>query len=712
RLDIGGSFLGSTAESILFKDGFNYSAIVSDQPQLLTVSVPLGLQMGINPGSITVEGNGHALSGGVFFPSAFNNTDTGLQVNQGQTLGLIGAEINLNGGIVRVPGGNIQLSSIEQGIFKFEFDNNSQSWQFDSSQVESFANINLSNKSLLDTSGFITGNIQLQGKNISLKNGSVALIQNLGNQVSGKIIANATESIQLQDSIRNAPDTITPFGTITGVINSSLLTQNLGTKKGGDIFISGKNLSISDGSLILSATYSNGDTGNIDVNIDQLIEIKESSLLNPTIVSLIGTSNFSAGNSGNINVSAQNITLLDGGLIAISNIGSGQGGDIQVNVDQDLTIIGSNPLFAHSGIFNSSYRTGDSGKLTVNTSRLSIFNGGEISGGTVAPGNAGQVIVNAYEYILVKGSIPETGYPSTIGSEAPILDLITRQVFGLPDRPSGDSGNVIINTPSLTVADGARVGVSNEGLGNSGDLQINAGQIFLDTASIAAFSASGEGGNINLNIQDSLLLRDSSAITSEAKSVSNGGNITINSPVIAGFENSDVIANAVEGNGGNIDITTQGLFGLEFREQLTEESDITASSEFGINGTVEINNVNIDPSSGLVELPSEITDSSQQIAQGCSSGSDNSFVVTGKGGIPQNPQQYINSNQYWSDIRDLSVSRKSNNNNTENTRISNKPAIVEATGFIRNQNGEIELVASVNKPLNIKQISNCSEMNT
>ena len=107
-----------------------------------------------------------------------------------------------------------------------------------------------------------------------------------------------------------------------------------------------------------------------------------------------------------------------------------------------------------------------------------------------------------------------------------------------------------------------------------------------------------------------------------------------------------------------------------------------------------------------------MNDSSQQIAQGCSSGSDNSFVVTGKGGIPQNPQQYINSNQYWSDIRDLFVSRKSNNNNTENTRISNKPAIVEATGFIRNQNGEIELVASVNKPLNIKQISNCSEMNT
>ncbi|MCJ8283102.1 MAG: filamentous hemagglutinin N-terminal domain-containing protein, partial [Rivularia sp. ALOHA_DT_140] len=44
RLDIGGSFLGSTASSILFEDGFNYSAIVSQQTPLLTVSVPLGLQ--------------------------------------------------------------------------------------------------------------------------------------------------------------------------------------------------------------------------------------------------------------------------------------------------------------------------------------------------------------------------------------------------------------------------------------------------------------------------------------------------------------------------------------------------------------------------------------------------------------------------------------------------------------------------------------------
>ena len=45
RLDIGGSFLATTAESILFADGFNYSAIVSEQEPLLTVTLPLGFPM-------------------------------------------------------------------------------------------------------------------------------------------------------------------------------------------------------------------------------------------------------------------------------------------------------------------------------------------------------------------------------------------------------------------------------------------------------------------------------------------------------------------------------------------------------------------------------------------------------------------------------------------------------------------------------------------
>ena len=49
RLDIRGSFVASTANSIKFADGFEFSAKNAQSAPLLTVSVPLGLQFGANP---------------------------------------------------------------------------------------------------------------------------------------------------------------------------------------------------------------------------------------------------------------------------------------------------------------------------------------------------------------------------------------------------------------------------------------------------------------------------------------------------------------------------------------------------------------------------------------------------------------------------------------------------------------------------------------
>ncbi|MGB6296976.1 MAG: filamentous hemagglutinin N-terminal domain-containing protein, partial [Rivularia sp. (in: cyanobacteria)] len=101
RLNIGGSFFGSTAESILFEDGFEFRAVNPQQKPLLTISVPVGLQMGKNPGAIEVNGSGHNLIAQDATASPYINLGSAnfLQVNENQILALVGGDIQLNGAI-------------------------------------------------------------------------------------------------------------------------------------------------------------------------------------------------------------------------------------------------------------------------------------------------------------------------------------------------------------------------------------------------------------------------------------------------------------------------------------------------------------------------------------------------------------------------------------------------------------------------------------
>ncbi|MEM1395030.1 MAG: filamentous hemagglutinin, partial [Cyanobacteria bacterium P01_H01_bin.150] len=290
----------------------------------------------------------------------------------------------------------------------------------------------------------------------------------------------------------------------------------------------------------------------------------------------------------------------------------GSGGNIDVNA-KSISLTGYNPnTFIPSSLSAGTIGTGEAsaGSLTVNTESLVVKDGGRVDSSTFASGTAGSITINAKDFVEVSGTVPGTIFSSLIISSANIIDEFLQQALGLPAIPVGKSGNVDINTPILRVNNGGEVTVKNDGTGKGGELNINANSILLNSkGKITASTLSGEGGNIDLQVKDGLILRGQGLISAEAGGTGNGGNIDINSPVIVGVENSDIIANALQGNGGNIEINTQGLFGLNFRDNLTAESDITASSQFGVNGTVEINNPSVDPSSSLVELPSDVVDS-------------------------------------------------------------------------------------------------------
>jgi filamentous hemagglutinin family protein len=695
RLNIGGSFIGTTANSVKFVDGTEFSAVNPSASALLTVNAPIGLDFGLNSKGITVQGNGHRLAGGIFTPIDRSQNPIGLQVGTGNTLALIANEVNFSGGIASVNGGgHIEVGSVSKGMVKLN--PTLTGWVGDYASVQQFNDIHLAKASLLNASGN-NGSIQIQGRNISLTEGSTALLQNFGAQTAGGITVKATETLTLA---KNTAD---------GKLPSLIGIDNLGNSQTGTLAIAAAQLFLYDGGTINSRTFGLVPSGNIVVNVAGSILIDGYVAANPVIPSSIVTTTARSATAGDITVSTGHLKILNGAAITSASIASGQTGKLQINAQDLIEIAGVNPIILLSTSLSTlTLGSGNANSIFVNTSRLVVRDGALVGSNVSSIGSSGNVIINALESVVLQGKPLASVNPSRIASTARISEPLTRAAFGLPPIPSGDAGSLTINTPSLRITDGATVTVKNDGAGRAGDVQINANSIFLgNQGSILASTASGNGGDVRLNLQSSLLLRDNSLISATAAGNGNGGNLSINSPVIVGLENSDIVANAFQGVGGNIAINTQGLFGLKSRSQLTPENDITASSQFGLSGTVNISNLAFTPTAGLIELPTDVVDPSQRIVQGCRIYGNSRFVATGRGGLPDDPSDRRNSHHPWTDLRDPSAFRNSTNLTTASKTNTNIPPIVEATGWRINAKGTVDIYATNNAGIEITK-TNCA----
>ncbi|AFY80738.1 S-layer family protein [Oscillatoria acuminata] len=221
---------------------------------------------------------------------------------------------------------------------------------------------------------------------------------------------------------------------------------------------------------------------------------------------------------------------------------------------------------------------------------------------------------------------------------------------------------------------------------------------------------------MELNVQNGLILTNNGRISVEALGdVGDGGNLAIAASTIVALENSLIRANAVSGNGGNINIATQGLF-------LSPNSQITASSQFGLDGTIEVQEPALDPASGLVELEDNPIDPSDRIVSGCRAQEGNRFVVTGRGGLPENPNQPLMGSSVLHDLRLIALDGESHSRQPASQppvaiSHSRQPAeqslvamkaepLVETTGWAINERGNLVLTAT---PTNLYQLfsDNC-----
>ena len=506
-LNVGGSFIATTADSIEFNDGATFSASDTDSDPILTIEFPIGLDFShhSNNGAIEVNGSGNQItSESLSQPTNVGNIFSGLQINSKKTLALIGNNVNLNGGIVLTNGGKIEIGSVQNGFvdvtedFKLNYDN-----------VSSFGTIKLGQQSSIDVTDSNGGSIELRGSDLLVNNGSKILLRNDNGTLLGNLEVNTSNSIKLE-------------GIGNSEVGSGIQAETTSSGQASNINLNTQRIVLKDGARISSNTYSDGLGGNVTINASDSVEILENSS------NIVNASTYASGNAGSVNLSTNDFTITGGGGISSSTLGTGEGGNLNVKTE-NIELIGNlSELTSLSAISAVSFSPiGNAGSIKVDTDTLKIIDGGAVSTTSIGNGAAGNIYVNASDSIKISGQTE--AFSSSISSAVITQgDPEFRVQLGIPEIPGGSSGNIDINTPSLQIVRGGEISVKNEGTGNAGALTINSKKINLDsTGRIDAISISGTGGNINLKT-DRLQLEENSEITATAGNDGEGRNMNIN----------------------------------------------------------------------------------------------------------------------------------------------------------------------------------------
>lgn len=359
----------------------------------------------------------------------------------------------------------------------------------------------------------------------------------------------------------------------------------------------------------------------------------------------------------------ESVTVENGAEI---RVGGGNGGSLEMNSPTVLLDRGSLQTTSGPGLV--------SGPVTVNTRSLTLQNGGQINSGDFGLSGptegGGDVLIqglqgagSSADSIIIMGH-DGTGNTSGINTATsqslPGGDItlnartVTLQNGGtLNSTTAGTTleavgGNITINSSqSVQLSNGAHISASSTGPGNAGNVSIEAGnQLILQNSSITTQAIQASGGAIKITTTPSgtVELTNSTISASVLDGTGGGGSVDID-PLYVILQNSQILAQAVQGPGGNITITITngGLFLPD------ANSTISASSQFGVNGTVTIQSPNA-PGSGKIQplgkTPLEATSLLNQHCAALAGGEFSSFTVAGRNSLPTEPSSWLASPLY------------------------------------------------------------------
>jgi filamentous hemagglutinin family protein len=718
----------------------------------------------IQAGSLSLQ-DGGTLSSSTFGPGDAGNinlnihdsiTLNGVNASSGfqSAIGSIsGSGAKGKGGNINITTGSLSLTNGAQLLASTFGQGNAGNVSINARDSTTFAGvkngINSGVFSVVQSTGLGKGgNIYIQAGSLSVTDGAALSSSTSGQGDAGNISVNIRDAITL-DGVNASSGFQSAIGSISGS----------GAKgNGGSINITAGSLSLTNGAIVNSSTYGQGNAGNIFVQALNSISLANSSGI------ISNTGQGGVGNSGDIDINTKTLTLTSGSQIQAvvfrqyENLpgGKGKGGEIRINATDSVNLSGIGTTGFSSGLFTLTDRgasgeagniyvtTGDfrvadgaivaaatfnnsnAGNITINANTFEALNGGQVTTFTRSGGNAGTITLKVKDSITLAGIDPNYAQRLALveeqlkssGSTDTVSDVVDNQgaasgIFAnTAPGSTGSGGSIFIDPPQITIKDGAIISVSSDGTGIAGNLTINARSIRLDNGTLVANTRSNK---TKPNQQQATIIIDSgNVILSRGSTISAnasgtnviGGNIKIDTDVLAAVENSKISADSVDFRGGQVQVNAQSIF-------LSSDSSITARGvNQQLNGTVQINTPETDPSRGLIVLPTTTENVPKLVSSSCSSFNEtiggSQFIVTGRGGLPPSPNDPLTSEALWTDTRLPVTTAQQHQHKTHAALPKPQPiAIIPATGWVRNDKGEVTLISTATNAITVNTPTSC-----
>ena len=356
-------------------------------------------------------------------------------------------------------------------------------------------------------------------------------------------------------------------------LNGGLFAKTYGPATGGAIVVRAPEVRLSNGGGIYATTDASGRANSIDIFTDRL---------SMTTGSAIAAETSLTGNAGRILVQAEKIEI-DQSKISTFSGGAGAAGSINLR--------GGELLIKNSGsVISNAFSFGAGGSIDISMAR----------GVTISGRGAG---------LFAKTTGPAVGGSIMINSSD--MRMADAAAISVTASGSGRSGSIDISTARvISMIGGSSIEAASGGTGNAGNIAIHTGEgIDISQSRVTTSARSADGGNISVTTDGKLVMFEGRIETEVGTGLGDGGNVNVNGSMMV-LRNSAISANAFGGDGGNIRIASANVLANTI-------SKVTASSQLGIDGTVQFESPAADLSGALFSVTSSFLDATAVLASSC-----------------------------------------------------------------------------------------------